>query len=72
MPDRLFTIDEAAQMWRLKPRTIRKWVFQRRVTYCRVGGRVRIPESEIVRVVEEGTVHRLAEGFPFEATAVND
>lgn len=63
---RLFLIAEAAELWRLKPRTVRRWVFLRKVTYCKVGGRVRIPESEIVRVVEEGTVHRLAEGFPFE------
>lgn len=71
MPEPLFTIPEAAEAWRLKPRTVQKWVFLRRVTYCRVGGRVRIPESEILRVVAEGTVHRLAEGFPFEETATD-
>jgi len=66
MPVRLFLIGEAAEMWRMKPRTVRRWIFLRKVTYCKIGGRVRIPESEILRVVSEGTVPRLAEQFPFE------
>lgn len=66
MAYQLRTIDEAAQRLRLKPRTVRRWVFLRKLDYVKVGGSVRIPESEIERVIEEGTVHRLPQEFPFE------
>jgi len=55
----LRTIDEAAQRLRLKPKTVRRWVFLRKVSYVKVGASVRIPEAEIRRIIEEGTVLRL-------------
>jgi len=68
----LFTIDEAAQQWRLKPRTVRRWIFLRKVDYVKVGGRVRISEAEILRVIEEGTVRRFRERLPFEEQSAVD
>jgi excisionase family DNA binding protein len=59
MTDQLQTIDEAAQRLRLKPQTVRRWVFLRKVDYVKVGGAVRIPKSEIERVISEGTVQRI-------------
>jgi excisionase family DNA binding protein len=55
----LRTIDEAAQRLRLKPRTVRRWIFLRKLSYVKVGASVRIPEAEIRRIIKEGTVLRL-------------
>jgi excisionase family DNA binding protein len=65
MADQLQTIDETAQRLRLKPRTVRRWVFLRKVGYVKVGGAVRIPESEIERVISEGTVQRVSKELQF-------
>jgi excisionase family DNA binding protein len=55
---RLLTIAEAAEELSLKPKTLRAWIAQKRVTVVRPGGwTVRIPESEIERIIAEGTVH---------------
>ena len=59
MREILYTIPEAAERLRLKPGTIRQWTLWRRISYVKVGGRVRIPESEIERVIQEGKVERL-------------
>jgi len=66
MTDQLQTIDEVAKRLRLKTPTVRRWVFLRKLDYVKVGGLVRIPESEIERVIQEGTVHRLPREFSFE------
>jgi len=69
MVDQLRTIDEVGTRFRLKPRTIRRWIFLRKIEYVKVGASVRIPESEITRIIEEGRVRRLPERFPFEEFA---
>jgi excisionase family DNA binding protein len=61
MPDQLRTIDEAAQRLRLKSRTVRRWVFLRKINYVKVVSSVRIPESEICRIIDEGTILRISE-----------
>ena len=58
--NQLLEIPKAAERLGLKARTIRRWVFLRKITYVKVGGAVRIPESEVARVIKEGTVLRLA------------
>jgi excisionase family DNA binding protein len=54
----LLTVAEAAGMLRLQEKTIRKWLLDRRVSYAKLGGAVRIPMSEIDRLIDEGTVNR--------------
>jgi excisionase family DNA binding protein len=66
MTVQLQTIDEVAKRLRLKAPTVRRWVFLRKLDYVKVGGLVRIPESEIERVIQEGTVHRLTRELSFE------
>jgi excisionase family DNA binding protein len=54
---KLLTIDEAAQELSVKPKTLRAWIGAKRVTVVRPGGwSIRIPASEIERIVAEGTV----------------
>lgn len=53
----LLTVDEAAAALTLKPKTIRVWIASRRISYVRLGERaIRIPVSEINRLLEEGLV----------------
>ena len=56
MQTKLFPIPEAAERLGLKPATVRFWVWTRRIEYVKVGRAVRIPESAIQRVIEQGTV----------------
>ena len=65
MTYQLQTIDEAAERLRLKPRTVRRWIFLRKVDYVKVGASVRIPESEIERIIQEGTVSRIPPEIQF-------
>ena len=50
------TIRETAEELGLSPATIRSWIRQRKIGYVRLGRAVRIPASEIQRLVERGTV----------------
>ena len=56
----LLTVVEAAERWHVKPRTVRKWIALRQIEAVKVGGKcVRIPETEIIRLIREGTMPRL-------------
>jgi len=53
----LLTVDQAAAELTLKPKTIRLWIASRRIGHVRIGERaIRIPISEIDRLIEEGTI----------------
>ena len=53
----LLTISEVAARLALKPCTVRAWLLRRRLTKVRVGRRaIRIPASEIERIIIEGTI----------------
>jgi len=56
----LLTVEEFAAALRVKPSCIRRWVREAKVTVVHVGRLVRIPASEVDRVVLSGT--RLARG----------
>ncbi|MGB9659119.1 MAG: IS607 family transposase, partial [Nitrososphaerales archaeon] len=54
MPERLYTLKEACLLLGLHPRTIQKWDKQGKIKVVRtIGGRRRIPESEIRRLQGE-------------------
>lgn len=50
------TVTEAAEELNLSVHTIRSWIAQRRLGYVRLGRAIRIPETEIRKVIDRGTV----------------
>ena len=53
---RMLTVNEAAQRLGLSPWTLRGWLFRRKVTHVKLGRAVRIPEAEVMRLVQASTV----------------
>jgi excisionase family DNA binding protein len=53
---RLYTVDQAAEALSLSKSTIRAWIAKRRICSIHLGRAVRVPESEVNRLVERGTV----------------
>jgi excisionase family DNA binding protein len=54
----LLTAAQVAERLAIKESTIRAWLLARRLARVRVGRRaVRIPESEVERIIAEGTIH---------------
>jgi excisionase family DNA binding protein len=51
----LLKVPEAAEMLALSPKTLWQWVSARQIGVVRLGRAVRVPWSEIDRLVEEGT-----------------
>ncbi|MBV9023166.1 MAG: helix-turn-helix domain-containing protein [Streptomycetaceae bacterium] len=60
-PDRLLTVEEAAQRLGTGVRFIRRLITERRIRYVKLGKPVRIPESALTAYIEERTVPTLRE-----------
>ena len=56
VPDRLLTLEEAAEILNTKPRFPRRLVAERRIRFIRVGRHIRIPESALREFIDAGTV----------------
>ena len=56
--EQLLRIPEVAEQLSLRPVTIRAWLARRKLSFVRVGRSIRIPRSEVDRVLTEGTVPR--------------
>jgi excisionase family DNA binding protein len=56
--EQLKTVQETADQLGMAPVTIRTWMAARRIDYVKLGRSVRIPQREIVRIVEEGLTPR--------------
>jgi excisionase family DNA binding protein len=52
---RLLKVPEAAETLALSQKTIWQWIGERRISVVRLGRAVRIPLSEIERLLEQGT-----------------
>ncbi len=52
---KLLKVPEAAEMLALSQKTVWQWIGERRIGVVRLGRSVRIPVSEIERLLEEGT-----------------
>lgn len=55
------TVNDAATRLGLSVHTIRAWIAQRRIAHIRLGRAVRIPESEIERLLRDNTVPALSD-----------
>jgi excisionase family DNA binding protein len=53
---KLLTVPQAAEALTLKPKTVRAWIAARRIACVRLGSAVRIPTSEITRLIGDGTI----------------
>jgi excisionase family DNA binding protein len=53
-PSRLLTIPEFAAALRIKPSCVRRWVGESKITFVHVGRLVRIPASEVERIISLG------------------
>lgn len=54
-PAKLVKVPEAAEMLALSQKTIWQWIGERRIEVVRLGRAVRVPLSEIERLIEAGT-----------------
>ncbi len=61
-PERPRTVHEAAEELGLSVHTVRAWIASRRLGHLRLGRAIRVPASEIRRVIEKGTVPAVREG----------
>ena len=52
---KLLKVPEAAAMLALSAKTIWQWIGMRRICVVRLGRAVRVPQTEIDRLMEEGT-----------------
>jgi excisionase family DNA binding protein len=51
-----YTVDQTATALNLSKACIRAWIAQGRIAYLRLGRAIRIPASEIQRLLDHGTV----------------
>ncbi len=58
--EQLMTVEAASAALGLRPPTIRAWIARRKIGFVRLGRAVRIPESEVRRLIEAGFVPALA------------
>jgi len=54
--DKPLTVQEAAEALNLSQATIRAWVLRRKIGFVRLGRSIRIPDAEIRRLLDAGTV----------------
>ena len=59
MTPQLLTVEEAAADLSLSVHTIRAWIAKRKIVFVRVGRAVRVPSTEIARLIERGTIPAL-------------
>lgn len=52
----LLTVSEFAEALALKPKTIRAWIFDRRVPFVRVHGSIRFRPETIDEIIRQGSV----------------
>ena len=61
MTPALRTVEQAAADLSVSIHTIRAWIARRKIGSVRLGRAVRIPSSEITRLIEVGTILAVAE-----------
>jgi len=52
----MLTVAEAAHRLGVKEATLRLWIYQRRLGHVKLGRAVRVPESEVDRLIRENLI----------------
>ena len=60
--ERLLTIREASERLGLRESTLRKWLLQKRIAYCKLGRSVRLPAEVVAKLIRESYREAIAEG----------
>ena len=60
--NRLLTVREASEQLGLRESTLRKWVLQKRIAYCKLGRSVRLPAEVVAKLIRESYREAIAEG----------
>jgi len=55
MPEQLLQVGEFAASLRITPACVRRWIRESKITVVKLGRLVRIPSTEIERIVQLGT-----------------
>lgn len=50
---KLLTIREASERLGFRESTLRKWVFEKRIVYCKLGRAVRLPATVVEQMIRE-------------------
>jgi excisionase family DNA binding protein len=53
---RLLTVNETSERLGVKPATIRLWLAKRRLGHVKLSRAVRVPETEVDRMIRENTI----------------
>jgi excisionase family DNA binding protein len=61
MEAKLLTLEQAAERLGMKVVTVRMWASRRKIARVKIGRSVRIPESEITKLIECSTIPALPE-----------
>ncbi len=56
---KLLSVAEFAESVGLSPKTVRQWVWMRRVSYVRVGRAIRFRQETVKEILDRGTVPAL-------------
>jgi excisionase family DNA binding protein len=52
----MLTVAQAAERLGMKPATIRMWIAKRKLAHVKLARAVRVPESEVERMIWENTI----------------
>lgn len=58
----LLTVEEVADRLRCHPQTVRRFIWSGKLAHVKVGGMVRVPETALNRLIEEGEARSTADG----------
>ena len=70
--EKLFTVQDCFEMTAIKVPTWRRLILKRKIAFVKIGRSVRIPASEVERMITEGFHPALKESLEPEAVEVSN
>jgi hypothetical protein len=56
MPSDLLDVNEASELWHVRPSTVRSWILKKKVSYVKLSGRVFIRRADAEALIEQSVV----------------